>query len=199
MCWCLPFCIATLLFLFCLSFPIARYRHWKHMRKIIDGSCNCGEKCPGRLLLILGCLRYFSTMVKSVRFSLAFVEYQYSSQGPFLFMYPGNTHDRSSSKGIFLLLLVVSNSKINEPYCSQNQWMVSPAAFGTPMLLLSLLPLWLQDLSTSRILTALPSVKGRRAFLIRHGSLFWRMFYWCKRHRFCLLKTSAKSFIPPCV
>lgn len=51
---------------------------------------------------------------------------------------------------------------------------------GTLMLVLLLLPLWLQELSISRILTALPCRKGRRAFLIRPGSLFWKIFCWCK-------------------
>lgn len=37
---------------------------------------------------------------------------------------------------------------------------------------LVLLPLWLQELSTSSLLTALPSVKGRRTFLIRAINLF---------------------------
>lgn len=51
---------------------------------------------------------------------------------------------------------------------------------GTLMLVLLLLPLWLQEISISRILTALPCRKGRRAFLIRPGSLFWKIFCWCK-------------------
>lgn len=57
---------------------------------------------------------------------------------------------------------------------------------GTLMLVLLSLHLWLQELSTSRILTALPSVKGRRAFLISPGNLFWKMFCWCKIRSFFL-------------
>lgn len=77
------------------------------------------------------CLRYFSTMPKIWQiFSAYFIILIYFQRACF-FCIPREYTMDLPWRG-YLFLLVVSNSKINEPYCSQNQWILSLPALWDP-------------------------------------------------------------------